>query len=160
YGWDAAEAVEEARKQVARLIGAKPSEIFFTSGATESDNFAVKGAAWKHRKKGGQILTTPIEHKAILDSCKSLEREGFEVAFLPVDRFGLVDPASVEEGITPRTILVSVMLASNEIGTIEPIEEIGRITRSKGVLLHTDAAQAVGKVPVDVEKMNVDVLSL
>jgi cysteine desulfurase len=160
FGWEASDAVEESRKKVARLIGADPKEVFFTSGATESDNQAIKGVAWMHRERGGQILTTPIEHKAILDSCKSVEQEGFEITFLPVDRYGVVDPGDVAKAITPRTILVSVMLASNEIGTIEPIEEIGRITRSKGVLLHTDAAQGVGKVPVDVGKMNVDLLSL
>src|SRR3972149_5878261 len=160
FGWQAAEAVEEARAHVARLIGADPQEIYFTSGATESDNLAIKGVALKHLGNPAQILTSPIEHKAILDPCKWAERQGFEVVFLPVDRHGIVDPAAVEEAITEHTVIVSIIFSNNEIGTIEPIREIGFITRSHGVLLHTDAAQAAGKIPVDVAAMNIDLLSL
>ena len=160
FGWQAAEAVEGARGHVARLIGAHPKEIYFTSGATESDNLAIKGVALKHAERGGQLLTSPIEHKAVLDSCKWAVKQGVEVVFLAVDRFGIVNPAAVEEAISEHTLLVSIMLASNEIGTIESITEIGCITRSHGVLLHTDAAQAVGKIPVDVSAMNIDLLSL
>ena len=167
FGWKAAEAVERARAQVAALINAQPGEIYFTSGATESDNLAIKGVALQqlarvgqHPERSGHIITTAIEHKAILESCKRAEAQGFEVTVLPVDRHGLVDPAAVERAITPHTVLVSVIAASNEVGTIEPLAEIGRITRARGILLHTDAAQAVGKVPVDVAAMNIDLLSL
>ncbi|MBI2819245.1 MAG: aminotransferase class V-fold PLP-dependent enzyme [Acidobacteria bacterium] len=160
FGWRAAEAVEEARAHVARLIGADPKEIYFTSGATESDNLAIKGVALKHLGNAAQILTSPIEHKAILDPCKWAEKQGIEVVFLPVDRHGIVDPATVEEAITEHTVIVSIIFSNNEIGTIEPIREIGLITRSHGVLLHTDAAQAAGKIPVDVSAMNIDLLSL
>jgi cysteine desulfurase len=160
FGWEAAEAVERAREHVARLIGAEPGEIFFTSGATESDNMAIKGVAARFLGKGGEILTTPIEHKAILDSCRWAQARGFDIKYLPVDRYGVVEPGAVEKALTDRTILVSIMLASNEIGTIEPIWEIGSITRRRDVLLHTDAAQAVAKIPVDVAEMNVDLLSL
>jgi len=160
FGWQASEAVEQARAQVARLIGAEPKEIFFTSGATESDNLAIKGVVAKNLERGGQILTSPIEHKAVLDACKWAEKLGFEVVSLRVNRHGIVAPEAVEEALTDRTVLVSIMLASNEIGTIEPIREIGCITRSHGVLLHTDAAQAVGKILVDVSAMNIDLLSL
>jgi cysteine desulfurase len=160
FGWQAAEAVQQARHQVASLIGAAPKEIYFTSGATESDNLAIKGVTLKQLGYKAQILTSPIEHKAILDPCGWAERQGVEVVFLPVDRHGIVDPAVVEEAITEDTILVSIMFANNEIGTIEPIREIGSITRSHGVRLHTDAAQAVGKIPVNVSTMNIDLLSL
>jgi cysteine desulfurase len=160
FGWEASEAVEEARKKVAGLIGANPNEIFFTSGATESDNLAIKGAAWVHGEQRGQILTSPIEHKAVLDSCQALERQGYEITYLPVDRFGIVDSGDVEKALTSRTILISVMFANNEIGTVEPVEEIGRIARRRGVLFHTDAAQAVGKMPLNVNRMNIDLLSL
>ncbi|MBI3933220.1 MAG: aminotransferase class V-fold PLP-dependent enzyme [Acidobacteria bacterium] len=160
FGWQAAEAVEEARTHVARLIGADPKEIYFTSGATESDNLAIKGVVGNHPDRRGQILTSSIEHKAVLDACKWAEKHGFEVEFLPVDRHGIVDPAAVEKAITEGTILVSIILASNEIGTIEPVHKIGCITRSQGVLLHTDAAQAVGKIAVDVSAMQIDLLSL
>jgi cysteine desulfurase len=160
FGWQAAEAVENARGQVARLIGADTREIFFTSGATESNNLVIKGIALMHHAQQAQILTTPIEHKAILDPCKWSEEQGLGVVFLPVDRYGMVDPATVEEAITERTVVVSIILANNEIGTIQRIREIGRITRSHGVLLHTDAAQAAGKIPVDVGNMNIDLLSL
>ena len=160
FGWEASEAVERARDHVARLIGAESSEIFFTSGATESDNMAIKGVASRYFGRRGEILTTPIEHKAILDSCKWAEAHGIDIKYLPVDRYGMVKPSSVDKALTDRTILVSIMLASNEIGTIEPIREIGCITRRRGILLHTDAAQAVAKIPVDVTEMSVDLLSL
>jgi cysteine desulfurase len=160
YGWKAAEAVERAREQVARLIGADSQEIFFTSGATESNNLAVKGVTLAHSGTASQILTTPIEHKAILDPCKWAEKQGSEIVHLPVDRHGMVDPGSVEEAISEKTVLVSIMLANNEIGTVQQLREIGSITRSHGVLLHTDAAQAAGKIPVNVRTLNIDLLSL
>jgi cysteine desulfurase len=160
YGWKAAEAVERAREQVARLIGADSQEIFFTSGATESNNLAVKGVTLAHSGGTSQILTTPIEHKAILDPCKWAEKQEVEIVQLPVDRHGMVDPGSVEEAISEKTVLVSIMFANNEIGTVQQLREIGSITRSHGVLLHTDAAQAVGKTPVSVRTLNIDLLSL
>ncbi len=161
FGWVAEEAVDVAREKVAKLIGASSEkEIVFTSGATESDNIAIKGVAEFYKDKGNHIITTVIEHKAILDSCKRLEKEGFQVTYLPVGTDGLVDPAVVEKAITEKTILVSVMLANNEIGTIQPLEAIGRITRTRGVLLHSDAVQGIGKTEFDVEKMHVDLASI
>jgi cysteine desulfurase len=161
YGWSAEESVRKARAQIASLIGAsKPKEIVFTSGATESDNLALKGVAHFYRSKGNHIITTQIEHKAILDTCKRLEKDGFEVTYLPVDKSGLVSPQAVADAITDKTILVSVMLANNEIGTIQPIKEIGAITREKGVLLHCDAVQGIGKTPFNVQELNVDLASL
>ncbi len=161
FGWTAEEAVGEAREKIAALIGAaKAKEIVFTSGATESDNLAIKGVAHFYKEKGNHIITTQIEHKAVLDTCKRLENEGFAVTYLPVDKTGRIDPAAVRAAITDKTILVSVMLANNEVGTVQPIEEIGAITRDKGVLLHSDAVQGIGKTPFDVEKMNVDLASL
>ena len=154
------EAVEEARSRVARLLSARPEEIFFTSGGTESDNWAVKGVAYAHEKKGRHIVTTQIEHHAVLESCHFLERQGWEVTYLPVDRYGLVDPEEVRRAIRDDTVLVSVMHANNEIGTVEPIAEIGRVARERGVPFHTDAVQTVGKVPMDVDALNVDLLSL
>lgn len=154
------EALEEARSRVARLVGAKPEEIFFTSGGTESDNWAIKGVAYAYEKKGRHIITTQIEHHAVLEPCHFLERRGWEVTYLPVDQYGLVDPEDVRRAIRDDTVLVSVMHANNEIGTIEPIAEIGRVARERGVVFHTDAVQTVGKVPVDVEALNVDLLSL
>jgi cysteine desulfurase len=158
FGWQAADAVEEARKRVASLIGAAPKEVFFTSGATESDNLAIKGVAGA--RAGKHMITSAIEHKAVLDSCNMLEKNGFHVTYLPVDGDGVVDPEAVRKAITSQTILVSIMLANNEIGTLEPVAEIGRICRERGVLFHTDAAQGVGKVPVNVEEMSIDLLSL
>jgi len=160
YGRTAARAVEEAREKVASLIGATPREIVFTSGATESDNLAIKGVARAYRDKGDHIITCRIEHKAVLNSCKRLESEGFRVTYLPVDSHGLVSPADVESAITDKTILVSIMTANSEVGTIEPIREIGEITRAKGVLFHTDGTQAVAKIPVDVEEMKVDLMAM
>jgi cysteine desulfurase len=161
FGWRAEEAVEHARERVVALIGAEnPKEIVFTSGATESNNLALKGVAEFYREKGNHLITTVIEHKAVLDTCKRLEKEGFKVTYLPVDKYGMVDPEDVRKAITDRTILVSVMLANNEVGTIQPIGEIGKITREKGVLLHSDAVQGIGKIPFDVVKANVDLLSI
>lgn len=160
FGWNAESAVDRAREQIAALLGCKPQEIVFTSGATESDNLAVKGVAWAHREKGDHIITSRIEHHAVLDSCKRLEKEGFQVTYLPVDRMGLVDPEAVAAAITDKTVLISIMMANNEVGTIEPIAEIGRIARARGVPFHTDAVQACGKVPVNVDALNVDLLSI
>jgi cysteine desulfurase len=160
FGWKAEEAVEEAREQVARLIGATAREIVWTSGATESDNLAVKGVARFHAARGRHLVTTAIEHKAVLDSLSALEREGFEVTVLPVNGEGIVDPESVREALRPDTVLVSVMHANNEVGTVQPIEEIGRITRERGVLFHTDAVQSIGRIPFDVESTNADLVSL
>jgi cysteine desulfurase len=161
FGWEAEAAVEDARETLAQLIGADSGkEITFTSGATESDNLAIKGVAEYYKSKGNHIITTVIEHKAVLDSCKRLEREGFEITYLPVDATGQVDPEAVRAAITDKTILVSVMLANNEVGTIQPIEAIGAITREKGVLLHCDAVQGIGKTAFNVAKMNVDLASI
>lgn len=161
FGWGAEEAVTVAREKIAAFIGAKNAkEIVFTSGATESDNLALKGVADFYKDKGNHIITTVIEHKAVLDTCKRLEKEGCEVTYLEVGRDGRVDPDDVKKAITDKTILVSVMLANNEVGTVQPIAEIGKITREKGVLFHTDAVQGLGKVPFDVESMNVDLVSI
>jgi cysteine desulfurase len=161
FGWEAEEAVDYARERIALLLGAKDGkEIVFTSGATESDNLALKGVADFYKEKGNHLITTATEHKAILDTCKRLEKDGFQVTYLPVDQQGLVDPDDVKKAITDKTILVSVMLANNEIGTVQPIEAIGKITRERGVLLHSDAVQGVGKVEFDVQKMNVDLASV
>jgi cysteine desulfurase len=160
FGWETEKAVETAREQVAALIGAGAKEIIFTSGATESDNLALKGVAQMYKKKGNHIITQVTEHKAVLDTCKRLEKEGFQVTYLPVDRFGQVSAEQVREAMTPNTILVSIMAANNEIGTLQPIKAIGKVCKEKGILFHTDAVQAVGKVPVDVEEMGIDLLSL
>jgi cysteine desulfurase len=161
FGWKAEEAVDYARERIARLIGAQSEkEIVFTSGATESTNLALKGAAEFYRDKGNHIITTVIEHKSVLDTCKRLEKQGYEVTYLGVDGEGRVDPDAVAKAITDKTIVVSVMLANNEVGTVQPIAEIGKITRARGVLLHSDAVQGIGKVPFDVQAMNVDLASL
>ena len=160
FGWEAEEAVEKAREQVAALIGASGREIIFTSGATESNNLAIKGVAAMYKKKGNHIITAAIEHKAVLDPCKRLEKEGYSVTVLPVDKFGRVTAEQIREAITDKTILVSIMFANNEIGTINPIAEIGKLCKEKGILFHTDAVQAVGKIPVDVEAMGIDLLSM
>jgi len=160
FGQRALQAVDEARAQIAGLIGAEPKEVIFTSGATESNNLALKGAAAMYRRQGNHIVTTQIEHRAVLDPCRRLEHEGFRVTYMPVDRFGQVSAGQVAEAITPETILVSVMLANNEVGTIQPLAEIGQICREREVLLHTDATQAVGKIPVDVGALHADLLSL
>ena len=160
YGWEAEQAVEESRKQIAGLIGASPREIVFTSGATESNNLAIKGVAEGYAGKGDHIVTCAIEHKAVLDVCRALERRGARVTRLPVDRDGLVDPGAVEAAIGERTVLVSIMYANNEVGTLQPVAEIGRICRARGVLFHSDAAQAVGKVPVNMDADSIDLLSI
>ena len=160
FGWHAEEAVEAARAEVGRLIGASAKEIVWTSGATESDNLAIKGAAQFYAEKGRHLVTCKTEHKAVLDSMHALERQGFEVTFLDVERDGRLDPARLQASLRKDTILVSVMHANNETGVVHPIEEIGRITRAAGVLFHCDAVQSVGKIPFDVEKANVDLASL
>jgi cysteine desulfurase len=161
YGWVAEEAVGYAREQIANLIGAdKAEEIIFTSGATESDNLALKGVAEFYKDKGNHIITSRTEHKAILDTCKRLEKEGFDVTYLDVTKEGFVEPDAVKNAITDKTILCSVMLANNEVGTIQPIREIGAVCRSKGVLFHTDAVQGLGKTEFNVQSMNVDLASL
>ncbi len=159
FGWVAEEAVEKARGQMARLIGAEDKEILFTSGSTESNNLALQGAADFYKEKGDHIITAPTEHKAVLDTCHFLESRGFRVTYLPVDKTGRIDLNQLEDVITDKTILVSLMAANNEIGTLHPLKEIGAITRRKGVLFHTDATQGVGHMDIDVEAMNIDLLS-
>ena len=160
FGWEAEQAVEDARKQIASAIGADPREIVFTSGATESDNLAVKGVAGMYREKGDHIITCVTEHKAILDPCKHLEKDGIRVTFLPVANNGMVDLDDLKKAITDKTILISIMHANNEVGVLQDIKEIGRIARERGVLFHTDATQSVGKAPFNVNEMNVDIASL
>jgi cysteine desulfurase len=161
FGWEAEKAVEAARESIARLVNGRAKEIIFTSGATESDNLAIKGVVEFYREKGDHVITSVTEHKAVLDTCKALERKGVaRVTYLPVDQYGMVDPDAVRRAITDRTVLVSVMWANNEIGTINPIGEIGKITREKGVLFHTDAVQGIGKLPLDVEVMHIDLMSM
>ena len=160
YGQEGKEAIEEARVKVAELIGAQDEEIVFTSGGTEADNFALKGVAYANEKKGNHIIASPIEHHAVMETCKFLEQRGFRVTFLPVDEYGLVDPDDVRRAITSETILISVMHANNEIGTIEPIAEIGKLAREAEICFHTDAVQTVGHIPVDVDEFGVDLLSL
>src|SRR5438874_9320423 len=160
FGWEAEEAVEKARKQVADLIGANPKEIVFTSGATESNNLAIKGVAEMYAEKGNHIITVATEHKAVLDTCKHLEKRGIRVTYLPVQTNGLVDLDMLKDAITDKTILVSIMYANNEIGVLQPIAEIGKLAKSKGALLHTDATQVVGKVPVNVIKDIIDIMPL
>jgi cysteine desulfurase len=160
FGWEAEKAVEIAREQIAKLIGATAKEIIFTSGATESNNLAIKGIAEMYRERGNHIITQVTEHKAVLDTCKRMEKAGFRVTYLPVKADGLIDLDDLKRAIDDKTILVTIMFANNEIGVIQPVAEIGKICREKGVIFHTDAVQAVGKVPVDVNSMNIDVLSL
>ena len=160
YGREAHKALDHARQQVAAAIGADKDEIYFTSCGTESDNWAIKGAAFAHQKKGNHIITSVIEHHAVLHTCGWLEKHGFEVTYLPVDEYGRVNPADVEKAITDQTILISIMFANNEIGTIEPIAEIAKIARAHNILFHTDAVQAVGAVPINVHELGVDMLSL
>ena len=160
FGQQARLAVEQARKQIADLIGASPEEILFTSGATESDNLAIKGVADGYRRRGNHIITTQIEHSAILDTCKVLERAGFEITYLPVDKYGMVDPQKVADGIRAETILISVIYASNEVGTINPLSAIGEIARQHGILFHSDAVQGIGKIESNVDRLNVDLMSL
>jgi len=160
FGWQAEEAVEKARRQIAELIGATPKEIIFTSGATESNNLAIKGAAEMYAEKGNHIITVATEHKAVLDTCKRLEKRGCQVTYLSVNKDGLIDPDQLRKTITDRTVLISVMYANNEIGVVQPIAEIGRIAKERGVLFHSDATQAVGKVPVNVIEDDIDLMSL
>lgn len=159
-GRESKKAIEESRDKVASALGAQSREIFFTGSGSEADNWAVKGVAYANKSKGNHIITTSIEHHAILHTCQYLESEGFEVTYLPVDENGLVTPEQVRDAIKPNTILISIMFANNEIGTIQPIAEIGKIAREKGVYFHTDAVQAVGNIPINVEEMNIDMLSM
>ena len=160
FGYTARHAVEAAREAVAKAINADPNEIYFTGCGTESDNWALRGVAYQNVKKGRHIITTTIEHHAILHTCQQLEKEGFEVTYLPVDEFGFVTAAQLDAAIRPDTTIVSIMTANNEIGTIEPIAELGRVCKDRGVLFHTDAVQAIGSVKIDVKAMNIDLLSL
>jgi cysteine desulfurase len=160
FGWSAEEAVENSRQQITSLINATPKEIIFTSGATESDNLMIKGVAEMYREKGNHIITQAIEHKAVLDTCKNLEKHGFEVTYLPVQRDGRVNPEDVRKAIKPTTILICIMYANNEIGILNPIAEIGKIAKEHGIIFAVDGVQAVGKVPVDVQKDNIDLLAI
>ncbi|HLG49413.1 MAG TPA: IscS subfamily cysteine desulfurase [Reyranella sp.] len=160
YGWEAEEGVEKARGQVAKLIGADEKEVIFTSGATESNNLAIRGVAEFYKDRKNHIVTTVTEHKCVLDTCRHLEQSGFEVTYLPVQKNGLIDLEVLRNAITDKTVVVSVMAVNNEIGVIQPLEEIGKICREKKTFFHTDAAQAAGKIPLDVEKMNVDLMSI
>ncbi|HXZ24995.1 MAG TPA: IscS subfamily cysteine desulfurase [Nitrospiria bacterium] len=159
FGWEAEAAVDAARQQIAGLINADPKEIIFTSGATESDNLALRGVAEMYRDKGDHVITTVTEHRAVLDTVKRLEKMGFSVTYVPVGKDGLVDPETVKQAITPKTILISVILANNEIGTINPVSDIGKIAKERGILFHSDATQAVGKIPVDVQAAGIDLAS-
>ena len=160
FGWVAEEGTETARERIAKLIGATTKEVIFTSGATESDNLAIKGVAEMYREKGNHIITAVTEHKAVLDTCKRLEKNGYRVTYLPVQKDGLVDLEELKRAIDDKTILVTIMAANNEIGVLQPIAEIGKICRERGVIFHSDAVQAIGKVPIDVNKMNIDVASI
>lgn len=160
YGWEGENAIENARRQVADLIHADPREVIFTSGATESNNLALKGVPGFYKAQKNHIITCVTEHKCVLDSCRHLEQEGFKVTYLPVDKNGIINLDHLKEAITPQTVLVSIMAVNNEIGVIQPIEEIGKICHERDVFFHTDAAQAVGKIPIDVEAMNIDLLSI
>lgn len=160
FGWEAEEAVEAARQQIAKLIHADAKELVFTSGATESDNLAIKGVLEMYKEKGDHIITSLTEHRAVLDTAKSLEsKKGIKVTYLPVDKYGMVNPDDVRNAITDKTILISIMMANNEIGTINPIKEIGKIAKEKGILFHCDATQGVGKIPVNVQEMGIDLMS-
>src|SRR6059058_6056460 len=160
FGWEAEQAVETAREQVAKLIGATAKEIIFTSGATESDNLAIKGVAEMYREKGNHIITAVTEHKAVLDTCKRLEKYGYKVTYLPVKPDGLVDLNQLKDAFTDKTLLVSIMAANNEIGVLQPIAEIGKLCHEKGILFHTDAVQMIGKVPFNVNDLKVDLVSI
>lgn len=160
YGLEANRAVENARERISKVINSSPEEIIFTSGATESDNLALKGIAEKYKEKGDHIITAITEHKAILDTCKELEHKGVKVTYLPVDKYGKIDIKLLENSITDKTILISIMAANNEIGTIADLKEIGKISHDNGILFHTDAAQAVGHIPMDVKEMNIDLMSI
>jgi cysteine desulfurase len=160
FGWAAEEGVETARERIAKLVGATTKEIIFTSGATESDNLAIKGVAEMYKEKGNHIITAVTEHKAVLDTCKRLEKYGFRVTYMPVQKDGLVDLEELKRAMDAKTILVTIMFANNEIGVVQPVAEIGKLCRERGIIFHTDATQAVGKIPVDVNKQNIDVMSI
>src|SRR6201993_4693773 len=160
FGWAGEEGVETARERIAKLIGATTKEIIFTSGATESDNLAIKGVAEMYREKGNHIITAVTEHKAVLDTCKRLEKYGYRVTYLPVQQDGLIDLEELKRAMDEKTILVTIMFANNEIGVLQPVAEIGKLCHERGVIFHTDATQAVGKVPVDVTKQNIDLASI
>ena len=160
YGVQTKNAVENARRQVASLLNSKPEEIVFTSGGTESNNHAIKGIAFAHRDKGNHIITTQVEHPAVTEVCKFLEEHGFKITYLSVDEYGLVDVSDVEKAITPQTILITVMHANNEVGTVQPIEQISKIARKHSIVFHTDAAQSIGKIPTDVDALGADLLSI
>src|SRR5689334_13029435 len=160
FGWAAEEGTETARERIAKLIGASSKEIIFTSGATESDNLAIKGVAEMYKEKGNHIITVVDEHKAVLDTCKRLEKYGYRVTYLPVQKDGLIDLDDLKRAMDDKTILVTIMYANNEIGVIQPVAEIGKLCHEKGVIFHTDATQAVGKVPIDVIKQNIDLASI
>jgi len=161
FGWEAEAAVDKGREQIAHLLGAKSKEIIFLSGATEADNLAIRGVVEFYKDKGNHVITQTTEHKAVLDTCRALEREGkAEVTYVPVDSYGRVDPNDIRKAITDKTVLISIMYANNEIGTVQPIAEIGKLAREKGVLFHTDAVQGAGKLPIDVEQLNIDLASV
>jgi len=160
FGQQARKAIDEAREKIANFIGASPKEIVFTSGGTEANNFALKGVVYANERKGKHIITSSMEHHAVLNPCKYLEKKGFKVTYLPVDKYGLVDPEEVRRAITKETILISIIHANNEVGTIEPVAEIGKIAKEIGIYFHTDAVQTVGKIPVNVNELNIDLLSL
>ncbi len=160
YGQEGKEAIEEARVKIANLISSQNEEIVFTSGGTEADNFAIKGVAFANESKGNHIITSSIEHHAVIETCQFLEERGFLLTYLPVDKYGLVDPGNIKKAITNKTILISIIHANNEVGTIEPIAEIGKIAREAGVYFHTDAVQTVGHIPVDINELGVDLLSM
>ena len=160
FGQEARKAIEEAREKTAHLIGANPSEIVFTAGGTEADNYAIKGTAWANQKKGNHIITSKIEHHAVLHSCQFLEKQGFRVTYLPVDKYGLIDSEDVKKAITGKTILVTIMHANNEIGTIEPIKEISKVVKKAGIYFHTDSVQTTGHIPIDVNDLGLDMLSM
>ncbi|MGH9521505.1 MAG: IscS subfamily cysteine desulfurase [Terriglobales bacterium] len=160
FGWEAEEAVEQARDRIAKLIGATPKEIIFTSGATESDNLAIKGVAEMYKEKGNHIITAVTEHKAVLDTCKRMEKAGFRVTYMPVQKDGLIDLDDLKRAMDDKTILVTIMAANNEIGVVQPLAEIGKLCKERGVIFHTDSTQAVGKIPMDVNKMGIDLASI
>lgn len=160
YGRSTKDAIEQSRRQIAKVLHCQPDEIVFTSGGTESNNYAIKGAAFVNRNKGNHIITSQIEHPAVIEVCRYLELQGFKITYLPVDEFGIIDPQTVAEAITPKTFLISIMHANNEVGSIQPIQEISEIARKKNILIHSDCAQSIGKIPVHTNTMNVDLLSI
>jgi len=160
FGLQTRKAIEKARKQVADLLNCIPGEVVFTSGGTESNNFAIKGAAYSNKNRGNHIITTQIEHPAVIEVCKYLEKQDFEITYLPVDEYGIVNITDVEKAITSQTILITVMHANNEVGTIQPVEQISKLARTKNILFHTDAAQSVGKIATDVNTLGIDILSI